>query len=479
MEFYQLHQVNEWTCVKIVEYYCAKIKKKDWGTVLDSVKKDLQKVADYWTSPTDRNMDNPHFKVEVQKVKQQMNATENAVTHITENRYTKHSRSNNEEETSNTEATAPLKRIKTTKSPSASASPISDNENKEQDEPIEIDLMSIKKQLEMVPLIEWKVGNINITQKFRQYQRSVIDKAMNYGLKAFASIIVLSWSCPYSKFFTNREWDEITQTNPYVIQYPVIPSQISTVLREVAIKHSMGKESHIQADESELSKAIVHTFNDLCDVPIYSPIKMSEELHCDKLLYPYINSLFFKCLAEYEVRFNRTVNNTRKRPDFCCVVDDIPMLNSEIKPLGVTPLKKKKDFTKVHLRAKKSINQQLNLKGGPSETEILMNMGIYTIDCWYFCIWIFFENLPYLYNLGDVVESFFIDFKFGLYCSWPFQRTRLVIDRASMPLIESNFCHFVALEVHIVCPILLPFSVYDENPFMRHTTNFSFTGTSK
>ncbi|CAG8791790.1 16793_t:CDS:2, partial [Gigaspora rosea] len=99
----------------------------------------------YWTAPTDRNMDNPHFKDEVQK---QVNATRNAVTHITENHCTKHSRSNNE---SNTEATAPSKRIKTTKS---SASPISDDENEEQDEPIEIDLMSIKKQLEMVPLIE-------------------------------------------------------------------------------------------------------------------------------------------------------------------------------------------------------------------------------------------------------------------------------------------------------------------------------------
>ncbi|CAG8670635.1 7888_t:CDS:2, partial [Gigaspora rosea] len=81
-------------------------------------------------------------------------------------------------------------------------------------------------------------------------------------------------------------------------------------------------------------------------------------------------------LAEYEVRFNRTVSNTRKRPDFCCVVDDIPMLNSEIKPLGVTPLKKKKDFIKVHLRAKKSINQQLNLKGGPGETGLLMNIDL-------------------------------------------------------------------------------------------------------
>lgn len=132
--------------------------------------------------------------------------------------------------------------------------------------------------------------------------------------------------------------------------------------------------------------------------------------------------MFFGRLAEYEVRLNRTVSGTKKRPDFSCVVDDVPILNSEIKPLGVTPLGKKKDFAKVHLRAKKSVNQQLNLKGGPGEAGLLINMG-------------------------DEVESFFMDFKYGLYCSWPFHRTRLATDKASMPLIESNFCHFVALEV--------------------------------
>ncbi|CAG8734239.1 8957_t:CDS:2, partial [Cetraspora pellucida] len=155
--------VNEWTCVKIVEYYRAKIKKKkNWETVLDNVKKDLQKVAEvnsgfdatrrrkaqeivdrwkHWTAPIDRNMDNQHFKIEFQKMKQQVNATGNAVTHITDNCCTKHSRSNNEEKMSNAEATASLKRM-------TSSSPVSDGENEKQDEPIEIDLMRIKKQLE-------------------------------------------------------------------------------------------------------------------------------------------------------------------------------------------------------------------------------------------------------------------------------------------------------------------------------------------
>jgi len=92
-------------------------------------------------------------------------------------------------------------------------------------------------------------------------------------------------------------------------------------------------------------------------------------------LYPYINSLFFRRLAEYEVRLNSAVSGIKKRPDFSCVVDDVPILDSEIKPLGVTPLGRKKDFIKAHLRGKKSVNQQLNLKGGPGEAGLLMNMG--------------------------------------------------------------------------------------------------------
>ncbi|CAJ0756924.1 6338_t:CDS:2, partial [Entrophospora sp. SA101] len=280
-----------------------------------------------------------------------------------------------------------VKKIKTIQEPSISASINCDDETEEQDEQIEMDLASIRKQLEMEPLIEWEIGNINITQKFREYQRSVIDKTMKYGLKALALVIVLSWPCLYSKFFTNREWDQIIQTNPYVIQYPIIPSSTSNILREAAIMHLMGKESYMQLDKSELSKAVARTFNYLCDIPIRSPVKTSEELHCDQLLYPYINSLFFGQLAEYEVRLNHTEER----------------------------------FHESTFKSKKSINQQLNSKGGPGEAGLLTNMG-------------------------DEVKSFFMEFRSGLYCSWSFLRTRLPIDKASMPLIESNFCHFVALE---------------------------------
>ncbi|CAG8473295.1 11850_t:CDS:2 [Acaulospora morrowiae] len=55
-----------------------------------------------------------------------------------------------------------VKKIKTTQDPSTSASSISFRDG---------------------AMIEWVVGNVNVTQKFCKYQQRFIDKAMNYGLK--------------------------------------------------------------------------------------------------------------------------------------------------------------------------------------------------------------------------------------------------------------------------------------------------------
>ncbi|CAG8485173.1 2405_t:CDS:2, partial [Acaulospora colombiana] len=97
----------------------------------------------------------------------------------------------------------------------------------------------------------------------------------------------------------------------------------------------------------------------------------------------------------------------------------VPILNSEFKPLGCTPLQQKKDRLKVQLKARKSINQQLESKGGPGEA-------------------------------GDLMESFFMDLKYdGLYRSWPFFTTKLVIDQITIPLAEASIIHMIALEKHV------------------------------
>ncbi|CAJ0767073.1 16965_t:CDS:2, partial [Entrophospora sp. SA101] len=270
-----------------------------------------------------------------------------------------------------------------------------EDEKKVYNQQVDIDLSDIMKQLENEPLYVWKVNDINVTERFRDYQRSVIERTKvnkltwhdTYEILAIASIIVLSSPCPYPNF-TAQEWNEITKTNPYKIHHPVIPPSVSRSLQEAAIKIVMGEDYYMHPDNSEINKLAARTFNELSSIP---PIdyKMSEELHCCKLLYPFTNPVFFGPHKEYEVQLNRT------------------------------------DIVKAQLRGKKTINQLLNLKGGPAKTAILTNMG-------------------------DTVSSFIMDLQVDrIYHSWPFCTTKLVIDKSSMPLIESTFCHFVALEGQI------------------------------
>jgi hypothetical protein len=94
-------------------------------------------------------------------------------------------------------------------------------------------------------------------------------------------------------------------------------------------------------------------------------------------LHPISRPLFTGPEKEYELRLNRADKGSKKRPDLSCTVDSVSILNSEIKPLGHTPLQQKKDRLKVQLKARKSINLQLCTKRGPGEAGIFLNMGMY------------------------------------------------------------------------------------------------------
>ncbi|RHZ59521.1 hypothetical protein Glove_363g24 [Diversispora epigaea] len=83
----------------------------------------------------------------------------------------------------------------------------------------------------------------------------------------------------------------------------------------------------------------------------------------------------FGLYKEYNIRLNRTTSGTATRPDFSCLINEIPILNSEIKSPGFTPLQQQKDKLKVQLRGRKSINQLLRTKGEPPETVLLINQG--------------------------------------------------------------------------------------------------------
>ncbi len=45
MDFFYSFSANEWTFAKVLEHYRTKLNRKDWRTILDNIKKDLQKVS--------------------------------------------------------------------------------------------------------------------------------------------------------------------------------------------------------------------------------------------------------------------------------------------------------------------------------------------------------------------------------------------------------------------------------------------------
>ncbi|CAJ0746054.1 20176_t:CDS:2 [Entrophospora sp. SA101] len=214
----------------------------------------------------------------------------------------------------------------------------------------------------------------------------------------------------------------ILKNNPFYIQEPIVPNVASNILHNAMKRHLMNQDSYINAGEDQMCRSAAQIFNGLCEtLPTISSIKMSEDEHCNRLLKIHINNIF-TAHKKYEVRFNRSVLGTSQRPDFSCVINDVPFLLSEIKPIGTSPLLKQMDFRKIHLRGKNALNQQLNKKGGPGQVMMLVNAG---------------ELLKtYVMNLQNG----------GLYVSWSLITSKLATDVSTMPLIDFNFKHFIKLE---------------------------------
>ncbi|CAG8608566.1 3683_t:CDS:10, partial [Ambispora gerdemannii] len=328
------------------------------------------------------------------------------------------------------------KKIKTTQDPSMSVPSASTNDETEEssdpDEQLEINLTRSRS------MEGWKHKRYAEISSVSTKVRSKITFLLNLSFAIILQGIgVDHCSCPcLYPDFTETEWYTITRTKPFVIEQPIILSSISTTFQEAARKHLMDEDSYIYADNSELGRAAACTFNELRNLPPLAPSKMSEALHCCNLLYPHVHPIFNQPLREYEVRLNRVVKGTKKRHDLSCVVDEIPVLNSEFKPLGCTPLQKKKDFVKVHLRTKESINQQFNLKGGPGESGLFYKHGADYLD----------SELAVWY-VGISSRASHVHVGVGA------QLTRRIaiqlFKEASMPLIESTFCHFVTLEERV------------------------------
>ncbi|CAB4376347.1 unnamed protein product [Rhizophagus irregularis] len=310
-------------------------------------------------------------------------------------------------------------------------------DDKAKDYRISFNFDELERQLGIESKDQWKVGNIDVTEKFRQYQHDLLHD-VKYGIKvltwkdtfdvlALGSIIVLDWPCPYN-VFSSDEWLAITNNNPFKLTEPVLNNNLTLLLYDATSKASLGlttnfRNTNYNDRHSQLAKRI---FCDLVDdVPIITPRRTSEDEHRFQFLDPFLKPIFGGPYKNYNLRFNRIVYGTQKRPDFFCIVDEVPILNSEVKPIGYTRLQKDKDYIKVNLRAKKTIN-------------ILIKNGGVT------------DQTAFFINMGKTVESFIMDLEYeGIYRSWPFLKSDLVIDRQTLPLLTSTFSHFVALEKHV------------------------------
>jgi hypothetical protein len=74
--------------------------------------------------------------------------------------------------------------------------------------------------------------------------------------------MVLSNPCPYP-VFTHREWKQIVKLNPYQVEVPPLPSDISRSLQEVAARHLYGGDVYMDAGYTELNRKIARAFNEL------------------------------------------------------------------------------------------------------------------------------------------------------------------------------------------------------------------------
>ncbi|PKC00858.1 hypothetical protein RhiirA5_427595 [Rhizophagus irregularis] len=196
-------------------------------------------------------------------------------------------------------------------------------------------------------------------------------------------------------------------------------------------------------DGIPLALIVAYSFNDLYNcIPDIAPQKMTENEHCYKFLHPISRPIFSNSKKEYELTLNHANKNLTKRPVFSCVIEDIPILNSEFKPLGSIPLQCNKD--------------ELRSKGDPGEVGIFLNI-------------VSSDN-----QVHDLMKTYFMNLRYdGLYSSWAFQTT--MIDKASIPLADFSISHLIALKACIFfvnnnesC-LLLSFVLYNRRNIVKES----------
>ncbi|RGB26980.1 hypothetical protein C1646_769710 [Rhizophagus diaphanus] len=165
------------------------------------------------------------------------------------------------------------------------------------------DLEELEQQITFGSLNEWEVGTVNVSRKFKDYQRQLIASVRQknkkltwhntFELLALSSIIVMCWPCPYSTF-TSSEWRQVLDSNPYKITRPILTDSLLTTFYKATNDFSLGLNySFTLNEDSELGEKARHIFNYIKDeLPLTSKRKETENKHCVYYLDPFIKIIF-------------------------------------------------------------------------------------------------------------------------------------------------------------------------------------------
>ncbi|CAG8460149.1 5850_t:CDS:2 [Dentiscutata heterogama] len=202
------------------------------------------------------------------------------------------------------------------------------NESDEREsEAIIIKLGRSKKRLESRSRNEWIVGTINVSRKFKEYQMQLIDNVIEGKVK-------LAWNDKY-EILALASIIESVWTNSFA-------SSLSEACNNIAIGLD---DNFISNGESDLSKKASRVFNNLKeDLPSVQTKKITENVHRFNYLDPLLRPFFCGDSKDYEIRLDKSVNGSLRRPDFSFRIDNVAILNSEVKPLGCTELQKSDDI---------------------------------------------------------------------------------------------------------------------------------------
>ncbi|CAG8566444.1 7623_t:CDS:2 [Funneliformis mosseae] len=386
MTFYHENAVEDWTYAKLTEHYRAKMKENQ-RKLLDSIKKDLQKVVrsvsefdetrrhkaqeilDHWKNWTAQKeklkSSNPasNVQLQVKKVKQLNNLSGYSATQNIDNRRTTSGKRqqgvDNGEETVYSEIPSAL-------SKEGESLICRSPRKKKRVSYIEVDEEEKSEIVERVSSTASQSADNNRAEGSTSpnFSRSRTRNTSPSSSSQSSEKTTKGPSAPAS--------DNESHKSPADEQIDETIEIRSDDLEE--LENQIIFSSFTLSDNNELGEKARRIFNYIKDeLPLMSKRKETENKHCVYYLDPFIKIIFGGEYTPYTLELNKSVNG-KQRPDFSCVIDNIAVLNSEIKPLGYTQYRKDQDFVKVHLKGKKSINQLLE-KGGPNKSIAFLNMG--------------------------------------------------------------------------------------------------------